>query len=583
MKLYASFSLVLLLTGSISVQAPPDTLWSKIFGGDSQGGCNNTGDVGRVVEGTDDGGFIISGWTNSYGMENTDVWLISTDAQGNETWSSAVTVNDTADEAIYDMNKTDDGGFILTGITEIIYCSGGHGARFACGGKVLLVRTNELGDTLWTRSYEGGNVGWSEGNSVEETVDGGYVIVGRADTEENGTDLWISVTDKKGNPRWSRIFGKNGYDEGHSVQQTDDGGFIITGITQSPQDDSQRVWLLRTNELGDTLWTCKYLVGDWSEGKCVLPTDDGGFIIAGTVESWNDNAGARLVVPPALEEYLKIRSVEKNIVLRKDMFKMHNESEILNQYPEINTQQVISSETYRDIEHYRSVISQEKIIEGKDAWLIRTNELGDILWTQIIGGPGWDDIHSLSPTSDGGYVLAGEKYMEKTDSQDIWLIRVNEMGDTLWTTTLGDSSNEVAYDIKQTQDNGYIVTAMKHNRELDVDQTWLLRYGEEASGIENPIERNPTQFVLDQNFPNPFNSRTIINYKLRMTNKVNLSIYNLLGQQIITLVSEIQNAGSHQVEWNGIDQAGQTVSSGIYLYKLETENDVQMRKMMMIK
>jgi len=583
MRMYASFSLVLLITGSLSIDSPPDTLWTKIFGGDNQGGCYNQGDVGRVVEGTDDGGFIISGWTNSYGMDNTDVWLVSIDAQGNETWSSAVTVNDTADEAVYDMNKTNDGGFILTGITEIIYCTGGHGAQFACGGKALLVRTNETGDTLWTRKYDGGDLGWSEGRSVQQTRDGGFVVVGRTDTEENGTDIWMLMTDNRGKIVWTNIFGNMGYDEGLSVQQTDDGGFILTGLTQSTQDDPQKLWLIRTNELGDTLWTGKYLEGEWSEGRSVLQTDDGGFIVAGTVESWNDNGNAKLLMPPALENYLKTRSVDKNVVLRKEKLDMLNESEIINQYPEIMTQQAISRKTYRDIEHYRSVINQDKIIEGRDAWLIRTNELGDILWSEIYGGPGWDDINSLSPTSDGGYILSGEKWVEENDSQDIWLIRVNDMGDTLWTTTLGDSSHEVAYDVKQTFDDGYIVTATKHNEDYDVDQTWLLRFGEKAVGIGLPAGQIPAQFVLEQNYPNPFNSRTVINYELPIANEVELSIYNLLGQQIITLVSERQNAGTHQVEWNGFDQSGRTVSSGIYLYKLESENYIQTRKMMIIR
>jgi len=583
MKMYASFALVLFLTGSVSMITPPDTLWTKIFGGDNQGGCNNTGDVGRVVESTDDGGFIISGWTNSYGVDNTDIWIVSTDAWGNEIWSYALTVNDTADEAVYDMNKTDDGGFILTGITEVIYCAGGHGAEFACGGKVLLVRTNEFGDTLWTRKYDGGDLGWSEGNSVQQTSDGGFVVVGRTDTEENGTDVWMSLTDDRGKIVWTRIFGNTGYDEGRSVQQTDDGGFILTGLTQSTGDDPQKMWLIRTNELGDTLWTGKYLEGDWSEGRSVLQTDDGGFVVAGTVESWNNNAGVKLLIPPALEEYLKISNKEKDIVLRKDELMTLNETEIVNLFPEIANKVNISSKTYRDIEHYKSVIQQDKIIEGRDAWLIRTNELGDILWTGIYGGPDWDNIHSLSPTSDGGYILAGEKYVEATESQDIWLIRVNSNGDTLWTTTVGDNALEVAYDVKETSDNGYIVTAMKHNRELEVDQTWLIRFGEEASDIDLPDDHIPNRFVLEQNYPNPFNPITIINYQLPISNYVELSVYNLLGEKVVTLDSGKKAAGHHQVEWDGTDHSGQSVSSGVYIYQIIAGEYVQSNKMMLLR
>jgi hypothetical protein len=581
MKIYASFTLALLLTGSISMKAPPDTLWTKIFGGQTQGGCNNPGDVGRVVEITDDQGYVISGWTNSYGLEDTDVWIVNTDGQGNEIWSYTLTVTDDADEAVYDMKKTSDGGFILTGVTDIVYCAGGHGGRWACGGKVLLIRTNEFGDTLWTRRYDGGDMGWSWGNSVQETIDGGFVIVGRTDTEENGTDLWMSLTDKWGNQAWTRIYGHSGYDAGHSVRQTVDGGFIVTGLAQS--DDTQKLWLIRTNELGDTLWTGKYLEGDWSEGKSVLQTDDGGFVVAGTVESWNNTAGAELLIPPYLKDYFPESTTEKEILLKKEGLPTLNESDPIDLFPGLPKDLKISSKTYQTIEHYQTVLQQDKIIEGRDAWLLRTNELGDKLWSEIIGGPGWDEIHSLSHTNEGGYIISGEKWVEGHDSQDIWLIRTDSNGDTLWTTTLGDSSREIAYDVKQTSDKGYIVSAMKHNREYGVDQTWLIRYGEEITGLVSPTDQIVTEFRLEQNYPNPFNPETIINYELPITNYVVLSIYNLLGQKVITLVSESQPAGRYQVHWNGTDQSGQPVSSGIYIYKLEAAKNVQMRKMMLIK
>jgi len=100
---------------------------------------------------------------------------------------------------------------------------------------------------------------------------------------------------------------------------------------------------------------------------------------------------------------------------------------------------------------------------------------------------------------------------------------------------------------------------------------------------ENIVSSLPNGFKLFQNYPNPFNPRTIINYELPITNELELNIYNLLGQRIVTLVSGRQNAGSYQIEWNGTDQFGQKVSSGIYLYKLETDTDVQVRKMVLIK
>jgi hypothetical protein len=263
--------------------------------------------------------------------------------------------------------------------------------------------------------------------------------------------------------------------------------------------------------------------------------------------------------------------------------KLFETLQITNNFPKTIQELKISGKTRREIEHYQSVLSQDLIIEGRDAWLIRTNEIGDQLWTRILGGPGWDDIEALSPLSDGGYILAGNKHNEHNNSDDIWLVRVNETGDTLWTTTLGDSAHEVANDVRQTSDNGYIVAAMKHNRELGVDQTWLIRYGEEISPVMTPDKQVPEKFVLEQNYPNPFNPTTSIRYHLPMTTEVDLTVYTLLGQKVATLVSERQSAGSYQVTWQGTGQFGEQVSSGIYLYKLETGSDTQVKKMILIR
>jgi len=583
MKVLGAFTLALIITNAISVNTPPDTLWTKIFGGSNQGGCNNTGDIGRTLERLDDDGYIISGWTNSYGIDNTDVWLICTDETGNEIWSYALTVNDTADEAVYDMARTHDGGFVLTGITDVIYCQGGHGARFACGGRTLLVRINELGDTLWTRSYDGGDQGWSEGKAVQQTDDGGFVIVGRADTEENGSNIWIFKVDEHGNMAWAKMFGDIGYDEGTCVQQTDDGGFIITGSKEEIDTGTQMLWLIRTNELGDSLWTQKYIAGDLSRGRYVLQTDDGGFIIAGIAESWNDNQNKISLIPPLLQRNQALTKT-LNIKSSQDGDLMMSEDEaIRNIYLGIKNNLDIPGTVGTEIAHYFTIFLEDSVIQERDAWLVRTNELGEILWDKVIGGAGWDEIYTMSPTSDGGYILAGEKYVEETDSQDMWLIRVNDRGETLWTTTLGDSAYETAYDVQQTSDDGYIVTALKHNRELDVDQTWLVRFGDNIPGPTMPGEQVADKFLLEQNYPNPFNLTTTIRYFIVAPTEIRLRIYDLLGRELKILVNEYQLPGQKSVRWDGTDHNGKNVSTGIYFYQIEAGENLERRKMMLIK
>ena len=88
----------------------------------------------------------------------------------------------------------------------------------------------------------------------------------------------------------------------------------------------------------------------------------------------------------------------------------------------------------------------------------------------------------------------------------------------------------------------------------------------------------PKMYILSQNYPNPFNPTTIINYQLRITNHVELSIYNILGEKVVTLISEKQNGGHHQVEWNATGLA-----SGIYYYMIRTGEFQDVKKMVLIK
>ena len=95
----------------------------------------------------------------------------------------------------------------------------------------------------------------------------------------------------------------------------------------------------------------------------------------------------------------------------------------------------------------------------------------------------------------------------------------------------------------------------------------------------------PEEFVLSQNYPNPFNPQTEINYSLPVRGKVKLTVYNLLGQRVVTIVDKIQQAGNYRASWNGHDEFGKSVSSGIYLYNLNVSNGKfsETKKMLLLK
>ncbi|KUO59670.1 hypothetical protein APF79_05865 [bacterium BRH_c32] len=101
--------------------------------------------------------------------------------------------------------------------------------------------------------------------------------------------------------------------------------------------------------------------------------------------------------------------------------------------------------------------------------------------------------------------------------------------------------------------------------------------------IENEQEEIPTGFLLEQNYPNPFNPSTTIKYCLSEPAFVSLKIYNMLGQEVITLINNTQNSGNYSASWNGKDAGGMNVSSGIYLYSLKAGGEQSTKKMMLLK
>jgi hypothetical protein len=110
-----------------------------------------------------------------------------------------------------------------------------------------------------------------------------------------------------------------------------------------------------------------------------------------------------------------------------------------------------------------------------------------------------------------------------------------------------------------------------------------LRYYPDLVSVEENSNSVPNDFQLLQNYPNPFNPSTIIRFNLNKSGYVKLSVFNLLGEKVITLVDDVKNAGSHFVTWNGKNSAGVSVPAGIYFYKLEMENNIQVKKMMLLK
>ena len=251
--------------------------WSNTFGGIDF-------DIGRSVQQTTDGGYIITGETESFGNGNYDIYLVKTDANGVSQWNKTFggLYNDRGES----VQQTTDGGYIITGYSS----SFGNG-----GAEIFLIKTNSNGDSLWTKIY-GTLSTVSIGTSVQQTNDGGYIIIGITYDLIGNYDIYLVKTDGSGIEQWNRTFGGAYNDAGYSVQQTTDGGYIITGCRGCYGDTLGDVYLIKTDGSGIEQWNRTFGGAYNDVGYSVQQTTDGGYIITGATYSFgNGNTDVYLI------------------------------------------------------------------------------------------------------------------------------------------------------------------------------------------------------------------------------------------------------------------------------------------------
>jgi hypothetical protein len=361
--------------------ASAQTNWTRTYGGQGQ-------EVACSVQQTSDGGFILAGRTDSYDAGKDDVYLIKTNAQGDTLWTR--TYGGTSNDRGNSVQQTSDGGYIVAGWTHI-----GAGDY-----DVYLIKTTAQGDTLWTRAY--GETGNDAGNSVQQTSDGGYIIAGITDSNVTGAaDVYLIKTDAYGDTLWTRTYGGTDFDCGNSVKQTTDGGYIIAGLTQSFGAGSDDVYLIKTDAQGNALWTRTNGGTGYDRGSSVQQTTDGGYIVAGYT---------------------------------------------------------YSTET-----------------EYSDVYMVKTDALGDTLWTRTYGGSSDDFGNAVQQTPDGGYIVAGATDSYGAGNSDVYLIKTNSQGDTLWTETYGGVLNDRGEAIQRTADGGYIIAGSTFNFTAQDEDVYLIK------------------------------------------------------------------------------------------------------------
>ena len=446
-------------------------------------------------------------------------------------------------------------GYILAGIIM---------APNATSSDCYVVRTNSIGDTIWTKTY-GGDMD-EEADCIQETSDGGFIITGRTTSfGADQSDVYLVRTDENGDTLWTRHYGGNETDWGYSVQQTSDDGFIVAGYTNSFGAGSVDVYIVRTNALGDTLWTRTYGEALYDEAFCIQQTSDGGFVIAGMQESVNGGYSQD-------DAYLiKINSMGD--VLWTQTYGGGSSNELAYFVQETTDGGYILAGGSSEEEN------------GLDFYLVKTDSYGDTLWTRTWGGPENDLAYSVKQTNDGGFILTGDTdSFGPSEISSIYIVRTDQDGNTIWTQTYGRGVMDKAFSLDVCSDGTYVIAGYSADPTFNIDG-WLLNVYDYTVGIENNNLFSSDTHSLSQNYPNPFNTSTTISCSVENSDKnTNITIYNFTGQKIKTLVNKKLSAGTHQIVWDGTDYSGNAVSSGIYFYKMVCgDKYIGLKKMILMK
>jgi len=367
----------------ILYENPPSEEWNYTFGGTNS-------EYGFSVDQTTDGGYIITGGTDSFGAGDYDVWLVKTDSNGSEEWNQ--TFGGTDYDVGYCVHQTTDGGYIITGRTD----------SFGTDGDVWLIKIDSDGDEVWNRTFGGTN--YDVGYCVQQTTDGGFIISANTFSYGAGSyDVWLVKTDSNGTEEWNQTFGDTGQDTSQFVQQTTDGGYIITGRTESYGAGHYDAWLIKTDSNGTGEWMQTFGGNDFDFGYCVQQTTDGGYILTG----WTRSYGA------GTYDVWLIKTDPDGSEMWSQTYGGYYSDEGFSLKQTTDGGYIILGNTW----NYGA--------GDNDIWLVKTDSNGNEEWNQTFGGTSAEYGYCVQQTTDEGYIITG-----RTDSfgagGDLWLIKIEK-------------------------------------------------------------------------------------------------------------------------------------------------------------
>ena len=356
----------------------------KTFGGSYD-------DCARSVKQTTDGGYIVAGYTRSFGADY-DAYILKLNSDGSLAWQETLGGNYV--DYAYSIQQTTDGGYIVAGGTTTF----GFGYVDA-----YVLKLNSDGNLAWQKTF--GGYGEDQAYSIQQTTDSGYIVAGYTRSfGAGGYDVYILKLNSDGNLEWQKTFGGEGEDQAYSIQETTDGGYIVAGYTNSFGAGGYDVYVLKLNSDGSLAWQKTFGGNNEDYAYSIQQTTDGGYIVAGYTWSFGAGYNADVYV-------LKLNS-DGSLAWQK-------------RFGGSGDDQAYSIQETTDGGH---IIAGST---GSDIYILKLDSNENLAWQKTFGGSDWDYAYSIQQTTDGGYIVAGNTYSFGNVSyySDVYILKLDSNGE----------------------------------------------------------------------------------------------------------------------------------------------------------
>ncbi|MBK6765547.1 MAG: T9SS type A sorting domain-containing protein [bacterium] len=473
-------------------------------------------------------------------------------------------------------------------------------AGLACGVMAQPV------DSLWSRLY--GGTGADLCKSVDETTDGGFILAGRTNFSPSDVDAWLVKTDVNGNAEWTRMLGGGLTEDANDVVARTGGGYAMAGLTTSYGGGQEDVYFATYTAAGDPQ-TISYWGGASRDlANALVETSDGGFALGGETSSYGaGGADFWLIKSDAAGEdqwtqtfggnstdiCYAIEQLADGGYALAGFTMSFGAGEADAWLVRTNSAgQMLWSRTFgwatNDVAYDMIKTSdggfalaghtQSGVSDDRDFYLVKTDGNGTLEWLHTYGGVFNDFCYSLQQTSDGGYILAGSSYSFGVGNDDFWLVRLSSTGALLWSRTFGGGNGEYCESVAVTSDGGFILGGQTLSfGAIDWD-IWLVRTGPDPALSTEGSSPISAAFSLHPIYPNPFNNTANIRFDLPREVTGRLVVFDMLGREVNEIFSGRLGAGTHSMQFNGAN-----LSSGTYFVQLASPQFSATQKAVLLK